>query len=367
MPTERQELLLKAGLEDGAAATDAWDLWRSERPLDRSDPADLQVLPLVARNLTRLRPDDADLGRLKGIHRFTWARNQLQLDLGGRAIRDLERAGIETLVLKGAALSVLAYRDLGVRPMQDCDLLVRRDRALDAIAVLRGGLEPLEVFSEPESQVPLRHSAGFSDGREAELDLHWYSLWQSSPDDAFWAAAVPIEVGGAQSLALCPTDQLLHICAHGANWHPVAMLRWVADAVTVLRSGAVDWDRLTASARDRQLTLVTADALEYLRSAFGAEVPEQALNAIRDSNVSRSERTARRAVTGPPTMVGALGDQWVRYRRLKQLDPEAPRPASFAAQLRASRGYDGYWGFSRHLVRRALRGQPAQTGERKGV
>jgi hypothetical protein len=354
MPTERQELLLRAALEDGEAATGAWDRWRERGPVDRSGPADLQVFPLVARNLSRLRPDDPDLARLKGIYRFTWARNQLQLELGRESIGQLEAVGIETLVLKGAALSLLSYRDLGVRPMQDFDLLVRRDRALDAIAVLRRSLHVQPGSFEPEVRVPIHHSAGFCGEGEAQVDLHWYSLWHSSPDDDFWAAAVPVDVGGQRSLALCPTDQLLHVCAHGACWHPVTMLRWVADANTVIRSHEIDWDRLAASAEERQLTIVIADALDYLRASFDAAVPPDALDRIRNVKPSGRERAARDATANPPTIRGGVRDEWHRYRRLKQLDPAAPRHSSFAAQLRASRGYSSYWGFSRHALRRAF-------------
>jgi hypothetical protein len=354
LPTERQELLLRAGLEDGAGAAGAWDRWRAEGSLDRVDTADLQLLPLVARNISRLRPDDPDLGRLKGLYRFTWARNQLLLNLGADAIRELERSGIETLALKGAALSVLVYRDLGVRPMDDFDVLVRRDRAVDAIAVLRRRFAPQRAFPNPEERVPIHHSTAFSDGEERELDLHWYSLWYSSPDDDFWASAVPIEIGGARSLALCPTDQLLHVCAHGACWHPIPMLRWVADATTLLRVEEIDWERLVSRARDRQLTITISEAITYLRSALGVEVPVGILDRLRRSRPARGERAARHAATRPPTIAGALRYQWERYRRLKRLDPGAPRQSSFVAQLRATRGYDSYMGFSRHVVRRAL-------------
>ncbi len=48
----------------------------------------------------------------------------------------LDAAGIDHLYLKGAYLAQFAYPELGLRPMRDIDLLVSRDRALEAFQVL---------------------------------------------------------------------------------------------------------------------------------------------------------------------------------------------------------------------------------------
>jgi len=46
------------------------------------------------------------------------------------------RAGIQTILLKGAALILLHYKDPGLRPMVDFDILVPAGKAAAAIKVL---------------------------------------------------------------------------------------------------------------------------------------------------------------------------------------------------------------------------------------
>jgi hypothetical protein len=45
---------------------------------------------------------------------------------------------------------------------------------------------------------------------------------------------------------------------------------------------------------------------------------------------------------------------WDRYRRLRRLDPTAPRQRSFPAQLRSYWGDESYPAFSLHTVRYLL-------------
>ena len=231
LPRPDQLLLLRAALSDGDDALRAWARWSEQVGLDAAERASQRLLPLVYANLRRLGADDPELPRLKGLYRHAWYRNQLLFRRVAEVVRRFREAGVETLVLKGIALSVLHYRDSGVRPMEDADVLVRPDRAAEAVGLLlASGWRPLEVvpaYLEVKHAHPFEHEAG------ERLDLHWNALWEAAPDDDLWSAAVPLEVAGEPTLALDPTDQLLHVCVHGVQWDPTPAIRWVADAVTV--------------------------------------------------------------------------------------------------------------------------------------
>lgn len=321
LPTETQEQLLRAALLDGDAALEAWRGWVGEPHPAEDENLAFQVLPLAYRNIHRLDPGAEGLDLAKGVYRYVWVKNQVLIRVGARAIEALQEAGIDVLVLKGAALSLLNYRDLGLRLMADIDLLVPRDSALRALATMRRMLRPKEPALDSDERVLVEHGSSWIDEGGNAVDLHWYSLWQSSPDDDFWDAAVPIEVDGVASLALAPTDQLLHVCAHGASWHPELALRWVLDAVTVIRSGEIDWNRLVSQARSRELTNTLADGLGYLRSGFEVEIPGEVLTELSESPTSLTCRVARRGMTHRPTMLSVIGTHWDRYRRIRRLDP----------------------------------------------
>jgi hypothetical protein len=352
-PTPKQELLLRAGLEDGAAAMDAWRRWRAQVEPEQIEGTAFQILPLVSYNLSRIDPSDPDLALIKGVRRHAWTNNQRLIKLGEAVLADLHREGIETLLLKGLSLGTLYYPDMGARPMMDLDVLVRRDAALRAIAVLGTTLDP--GTAPPEELLRVQHGMPFTDLAGRELDLHWYSLWRASPDEDFWDAAIEMELGGVPTRTLSPPDMLLQVCVHGAAWHRTPMIRWIGDAMMVMRATPdLDWGRFVAQARKRELTLTLTAALDYLRSTFGAPVPAEVIARLRESRPSLTERFATRAADRPQTMARSLALQWERYRRVKVLDPGASRPPSFGEHLKSAWGCETYPEFIGYTVQRAL-------------
>ena len=137
-PSPVQVLLLRAALLDGAAAHAAWAGWKRATSLEAIDPGSYRLLPLVYRNLLRAGVDGPLLATLREVYRDTWYRNQLALRDLAASFRALDAAGIPLMLLKGLALSHVYYRDLGLRPMDDVDLLVPVEHAPAAAAVLHG-------------------------------------------------------------------------------------------------------------------------------------------------------------------------------------------------------------------------------------
>jgi Uncharacterised nucleotidyltransferase len=354
LPDSTQELLIRSALAGGDEALGAWREWLA-RAVPDDDPTPFQILPLAYRNIHRLDPGADGLDYAKGVYRYVWVKNQLLMRFGGETIAALERAGVRTLVLKGAAMTRLHYRDLGLRLMEDIDVLVPRQSTATAIRVLSGTLVPDDSTGAPEDRIPVTNGIAWGEPSGNSVDLHWYALWQSSPDDSFWSAAVPVEVGEASTLALCDADQLLHVCAHGARWHPHPVLRWIPDAATVIAGGGVDWDRFVSEARSRELTVALAEALAYLQSAGFASIPPEVLTELGRTRASYMERAARRSLARRPSVSGVLLAHWDRYSRMRRLDPTAQRPSSFPQHLRLSWGFESYGELVRHGVRRLAR------------
>lgn len=299
------------------AGTEAWALWRESHELERANRFEVMLLPLVFRNLgDALSP--GDLAKLGGAYRATWVRNQLFFAGAAGALRLLQGAGVETMLLKGAALAVSSYRDTGARTMEDIDILVPRadaDRALAAL--VRGGWR-----TDPRGRLRSEHAQSLQDGAAAHvLDLHWYSLARSGDDRGFWERSVPIEIHGVPTRALSPADELLHAAAHGGEWGAITPVRWMADAAVVVRAAPdVDWDVFVAEAIGRRMTLILAAALEHLRDAVDVPVPDSVFGRLRVAPKSRLERRVHRAVTEP----NGGGSWWLveyeRFRRRAALD-----------------------------------------------
>lgn len=344
-PTNSQRLLLRAALLRGAEAVDAWRQWMHGVDLEALDAGSIRLLPLLYRSLERQGVRDPRMSRLKGVYRHAWYGNQMRLRDAAAVLGEFHRRGIQPMLLKGAALTLQHYRDFGLRPMEDVDILVREHQWRPAVDTLR------ELGWKPRARMTPRHAVAahameFADTRAQRIDLHWHllpdSCWPHA-DDPFWERASAAALHGTRVWTLDPTDQLFHACAHGVKWEHVPPLRWIADAAMILGepSVTVDWERLVRLAEHLRLILPLREGLTYLDQALGLGVPRHALVAFQNARVSAAERWEHRFRTRPASGVfGRLREHWLRYRRLRRA-PGGLRGISFVTYLQVVLDCDG--------------------------
>ena len=305
-PTPGQALLLRAALLPREAASRAWDEWKAVHDLVecRLDRGSFRLLPLVYRNLVAQGVEDPLLPRLKGIYRYWWCSNQHLLYRAAAVIRGLEEAGIRTLVLKGAATSTLFYRDAGARPMGDVDILVPLAQASGAVQHLgRHGWRPTKP--RVSDLIRYQHSVSLVNDQGETLDLHWHVFRECIQGDAnqgFWDRSVPLQILGTSTHALGPTDALLHTIVHGMRWNEEPTVRWIPDAMSILRASedAIDWAGLGEEARGRRLVLRLVRGLEYLSRSLEAPIPAPALRRLLATRPSLIERIEFRLLSLGP-------------------------------------------------------------------
>jgi hypothetical protein len=332
-PAPTEELLLKAALLDGAEAPAAWRQWLAGERLESAHVSERRLLPAVYRNMVRLGIEDTELGRLRGIHRQDWYRNQLLFDAAGQLVAALEAAGVPTLVLKGAALVMLHYGDAGSRAMGDVDVLVPPELATRAIELARDEGWHADPPAPPDL-LAIFHAWTYSDGGAGMVDLHWRAFPYSRADERdLWENTVPLELGAARTRAPCPADQLAHVIGHGLEWNAVSPVRWIPDVVAVLRSPEheIDWDRFCSLVTHHGFALPAADMLRYLRESFEPAVPEQVIERLRATPASRRERRVQEALMGRPYHVRrAIRLHRAAYRALDAPAARGARPLGFA-------------------------------------
>jgi len=144
----------------------------------------------------------------------------------------LTEAGIDTLVLKGPAISLMGYGDVSLRTFGDIDLLVNRKdlpRARD-ILLSKGFTREYPTVAEA-SLVSAQHALEFVRGstkvelhcalfsRHLHLNFDLQELW----DEAVWLRCLTTDIR-----VLSPTHLFLLVCAHGAK-HEWAGMRWICD------------------------------------------------------------------------------------------------------------------------------------------
>jgi hypothetical protein len=301
-PTALQEVLLDAALGEGEHVVAAFSEWAAQTGFEGIDKGSFRVLPLVAHRIEACGASSPWSARLRGVLRRSWLENQLMLHATVPAIDVLGNAGIDVVVLKGGALAVLAYPGLATRPMDDLDLLVPEARASAALTALRDAGWVLDRAHVPSAllrgQVPdpfrrVIHNVSLEGRAGFGVDLHWHAAqawcWPDA-DCGLWATTRPLELHGRHVLALGAVDELILACVHGLCANPVPPIRWVVDAIMLLRSGPIPWDALVARARELVVEPHLVLAFGYLRSRFDAEIPDWVVDALRERRPSYVER-----------------------------------------------------------------------------
>ncbi|MEQ8718779.1 MAG: nucleotidyltransferase family protein [Acidimicrobiales bacterium] len=289
-PEPWQEDLIRAVVahsDDDAVA--AWRRVRARHSLRELQGSSSRLLSMIGRRLARLAPDDEDVATLRTLHRATWAANVRMLGVTLPHVMALADAGMEPLVLKGAVLLEAYHGDLGARSSVDVDILVRRRdfmRALDLLAA-RG----LDTDEDTAMLLRMGHGVGVTDGA-ASLDVHHLmSSWLDLDEDGLWSHSETISILGNQVHVPSPTDLLTHVVVHGIRPAWPVNLRWIVDALAILRErgGDVDWDRLVAGLDGPAIPLVDA-GLSYLAETFDAPVPGAVFDGLAARHVGLRAR-----------------------------------------------------------------------------
>lgn len=358
----QQEALLRAALLQGEEAIRAWNYWKATTDVDRIDQGSCRLLPLLYKNLSILEVKDPLLERFKGMYKLTWRNNHLLFHKMATLLRSFHNAGIRTMLLKGSALTLLHYKDYGLRPMSDLDVLVPAEQILDAKNLLRKlGWEPKSRLGErfTENSFSVRHAYGFEDSSGLEIDLHKHILMEFSSegaDDIFWRGADPVEIYDVSTCALNPTDQLLHVCIHGSWWNVVPPFRWIADAMTVINNSKaeIDWDRLMEEAQKCRVVLPLRNALNFIHDKFHAPVPPEVLKYMNDIQVSKAERTEYIYTTKPLSFFTGFKKLWIQHSRLNQNRGLILKLFKFPKFLQYTWGADTIWQIPIYIISKAL-------------
>ena len=358
MPTDQQVLLVRAALSERESAIEAWNQWKSIVDFERIDDGSSGLLPIVYRNLADHGVSDPLLMRVRPTYQVTWLGNERLFYDVSALLESLRAAGIETMILKGAALALLYYQDLGLRSMGDVDILIRPHDVPNAVdTLLKLGWKRMEHTARvlTETYLYARHAINYSSDRIAKLDLHWHVMEETNHpngDELFWSGAIRTTVRGVETLAMNPTDQLLHVCAHEAQWTPIPLPRWIVDVMTVLRAsdGNIDWNRFVTHTRGLGLVLPVREALQYVVDVARAPIPSSVLNSLYRLPLTKGDERDYRVRCQPRSILRALASEYRRMSLQPNRHSRRWRLLSFLSYARALWGLDHAWQLPFHGV-----------------
>lgn len=240
--------------------------------------------------------------------RVAWVSARRSYLLGAGQLSELlaafEGRRVPVMLLKGPALAAALYRDPGMRPFTDLDLLVRSADLPRALRVLSGlGYGPLEAGDSLSHELRWRHAATFVKGKprlgEFPVDLHWALLDYPGVTSAgavdaqgFWDRAVKVEGWDHPAWGLCPEDLLIYLALHWGVHHAFSGLLWQLDLALLLRclGEALDWESVVSRASRWRVSSGLYFALSAAQG-LGVGAPPSVLDRLRPG-------TFRRAVVG---------------------------------------------------------------------
>lgn len=156
------------------------------------------------------------------------------------------------IALKGAYLAFHAYPEAALRPMRDLDILVPKDRDLEAyFSLLAEGNQRIEQFSgdpvevsktshhlpqllEPNGRMIIEIHNALSHAQDAALSL--------AQDSSFWSRATSQPIGNELVMFESPIDLMLHLIHHSVYHHhfdngPLLL----SDIAFLLKRCEIDW------------------------------------------------------------------------------------------------------------------------------
>jgi hypothetical protein len=246
---------------------------------------------------------------LRSTYYQTLAQNTLMYQELERILKALDEARIEAIVLKGAALAATVYEDIGLRPMGDLDLLVKREQIEASVNIL----ESMGYFT-PHRHVTdlldwnLTHHINLQEveSNKVSIELHWNLIsgdadWRTPPIDWFWEQAgrivFPVEQRSLEEsflrdrishvltadpirsmITFSPTAHLLYLSAHAMLHHggSEARLLWFYDLHLIVSNPEydLDWNAMVERALEYQWTPALLAGLNRSKTLFGSIIPE---------------------------------------------------------------------------------------------
>lgn len=186
-----------------------------------------------------------------------------------------EKAGLRSILLKGAAMHIVGYDPVSPRKMSDVDLLVTSDDYDAWKALLTSyGFTPLPFSTS--SFIKQRHFPLI-------FDLH-KKLRFITDDllDTAWKNSCKMEVDGVAYELLSVEIDLLYRCLHMTITHGYANKKWMDDLDVILHThkDTIDWDILIDYTRQCHATAPMAATLGFLRECSDTPIPATILTML---------------------------------------------------------------------------------------
>ena len=213
-----------------------------------------------------------------------------------RTVKALSNAGIQVMLIKGAALASFVYDDFTERNMGDLDLLVAPDDGPRAQQIAsESGWRREHPEEGDDEYVEHHHLPPLIDeqGIELQLEIHTDLFPKGHPLKyevaALRARANTALLGTTKVLVPSLEDMLLYACVHLSWSHEMRSGGWrtFRDIAELIAKPAFSWDRFLGIAAEASVAGSVYWALRLFTSMCRVSIPSGVLARLRPATPSR--------------------------------------------------------------------------------
>ena len=220
-----------------------------------------------------------------------------------RIQRTLSMAGIQSILIKGPVLSMIAFGDPTLRASRDIDLLVTPAQLHEADRLIRDA--GYRRFAPDFELTPRQHALherfrcqfGYhSESSSLVVELHWRLTSNARllrlDEGPLRERSHRVSLGGGDVRTLPAEDLFLYLCVHGGV-HVWFRLKWLADIAALLRGAAPGFIEGAAErANSLGIARPVHQALVLARALLDAPAPESVLKRAARDRATRGLVTA---------------------------------------------------------------------------
>jgi len=233
---------------------------------------------------------------LQNIYFQTQTNNILALEQLKRVLAVFNKESIRTVLLKGIASAEFIYKDLGLRPMGDIDIMVESNRLLDAEKILFDlgyyNTEPYKSYKLRTLDIHNHLNAFINKNIIIELhrDLNSIHHIYRIPNNQIWENINPVSIESEAAYIIKTEKNLQYLSLHTIAHFLDKRIRLnnftdISELIKIEEKN-INWIQFEKECKANNISLPVYRALSLCKTYFNAPVPDDIIGKLQGKGES---------------------------------------------------------------------------------
>jgi hypothetical protein len=204
------------------------------------------VSPIIYKSIKNLRFNKEIIDAFKEFYDLTYKRNSRLYKELEKILNAFKKENIDVIFLKGIYLSKYVYKDIGLRPMADIDILIKKENLSKINKILKKN----NFIREKDSKKAKLHNSYINKQKKIKIEAHYNvnkmnEFFYINPN-LFFDQKNTIFFKDIKSYSLNPELELLFMCLHISKHirqDGAISLKWLVDILFYLNNKKINFER----------------------------------------------------------------------------------------------------------------------------